>query len=125
MTYRPTKPERNRAIAEAYRAGALMSDIAREHGISLSRVSAIIRLEDAHLVGDEYRARQSATLRRRVTRPEARAKISAVMRRRWAAGERLGRRAIFCDDPAKREEYLALRDYGGAAYARKQMGIAA
>lgn len=127
MSKRARSPfgDRNRKIAKAYRAGALLRELADKYGLSQSRISYIVKQEGARLNLEDRRARCSAHSSRIAKDPEVRAKIAAAMRQRWAAGYPMGRKAILADDPERREEYLVLRDAFGAAYAREQMGLAA
>lgn len=116
---------RNAEIAQSYLAGEPMRSIAARFGISLSRVSYICKAQGARLDREALRARYAAHSRRNMNDPAIRAKISATIAKRWAAGHWAGRRKIFGDQPERREEYLVLRDAFGAAYARQAMGIAA
>lgn len=120
-----TKAERNKAIALAYQGGETMTELARRYGLSISRISYICRDQGARLSREELSRVQSHYARRNMNDPAIRAKISETISKRWAAGHWAGRRKIFANDPAKREDYLALRDNFGAAYARQAMGLAA
>lgn len=117
--------ERNRAIAAAYRSGKTLREIAAQYSLSPSRVSYIVKAQGASLTGEELRRRFSEAAKRTSNDPAVRAKISATISARWAAGHWAGRRKILGDDPERREDYLLLRDTYGAAYARRVMGIAA
>lgn len=119
------KVNRNAEIAASYRGGETMGVIAARHGISLSRVSYIIRNAGARLSREEWSRRHSDMCRRIARDPKVRAKIAATMRKRWADGLKAGRPRLFADDPVRRDEYLLLRDACGAAYARKAMGLSA
>ncbi len=116
---------RNAAIAAAYRGGALLRELAEEHGLSMSRISYIVKQQGARLTGEDLHRRCSQHSVRIARDPVVRAKIGASLRLRWQNGERVGRERILANDPARREDYLALRDACGAAYARQAMGISA
>lgn len=118
-------PERNAAIAKAYRKGDRLQDIADRHGISLSRASYIVKQQGARLTREEISKRYAERNRRNAQDPVIRAKIAETVKKRWAEGELRGRPVIFADDPARRYDYLNLRHAYGAAYAREAMGIAA
>lgn len=128
---RPINPEtrrktlRNRQLVEAYRGGASCSALAEKFGISQSRAYVIVKQSGVALSTEERSRRQAANSRRLMADAAHRAKISEGLRAYWAAGGKAGRKAIFADEPEKRDEYLLLRGYGGAAYARERMGLAA
>ena len=117
--------ERNARIVAEYRAGATLAQIGAAHGLCCSRISYILKTMGARLGPVERSRRNSEHNRRMMNDPVIRARISATMAARWAAGFRAGRPRLLADDPAKREEYLILRDACGAAYARAAYGLAA
>ena len=119
------QPERNAQIVAEYHAGATLLQVAARHGLSESRISYIVQMMGGRLTGEERGRRLSEYARQKMNDPAMRARISATMAARWAAGFRAGRPRLFADDPAKREEYLTLRDACGAAYARAALGLAA
>lgn len=118
-----SKTQRNIAIAAAYRGGAVMTVLAKQHGLSLTRISHIVWEMSAELDPAELRLRLGRSSRRNASAPAARAKISAAIRQRWADGLMSGRPTLFAYDTAKRGDYLALRRAYGAAYARDAMGL--
>lgn len=118
-----SKAQRNIAIAAAYRSGVVMTELAKQHGLSLSRISHIVWEQGAESTPAELRLRRGQSSRRNGGSPAARAKISAAIRQRWADGLMSGRPTLFADDTAKRGDYLALRRAYGAAYARDAMGL--
>lgn len=129
MSYDNTpKSERNRKIAAAYLAGVTMRELAEEYGVCPQRIDHIVQSQGAKLTYEQRRARHSANASRRQSDPAVRHSISVTLK---AANERrraMGlppRHAIFADDPARRAEYLTLRDTMGAAYARQAMGLSA
>lgn len=117
--------ERDRAIADAYRAGALMRDIACDFSLSISRVSGIVSAQGASLSREELARRSTITAKHNTGNPAVCAKIAEGVRAAWARGAPLGRKTIFADDPERRIDYLNMREAYGAAYAREVMGIAA
>jgi predicted DNA-binding protein YlxM (UPF0122 family) len=119
------QPERNKKIVKHYRDGMVMREIAEKFGISLSRVSYIVKAAGARRTREELSAVWSYHSRKNMSDPVIRAKHSAAIKARWDAGQGFGRPKLFADDPAKREDYLSLRDVYGAAYAREAMGLAA
>lgn len=121
--HRTTNPSRDREIAELYRGGMLLRELAEAYGLALSRISFIVKREGASCSPDELRRRMAASNRSRQRDPEVLAKISATVTRRWAEGR--GRPRILADRPEDRALYAKIRRYYGAAYAREQMGIAA
>ena len=118
-----SKAQRNIAIAAAYRSGVVMTELAKQHGLSLSRISHIVWEMNAELGPAELRVRRAKYSRHNASAPAARAKISAAISQRWADGLMSGRPTLFADDTAKRGDYLALRRAYGAAYARDAMGL--
>ena len=117
MTY-PTAV-RNASIAAAYHAGASAAELAALWGISGSRVWQI-----AHKLGGPLSpSERSRRLVRVGNVPQVRAKFSAAMQQRRAAGLPIGRPRMFPDDPDKREEWLDLSKAMGAVYAREAMGL--
>lgn len=122
---RSRHPERNAAIAKAYRDGDRLQDIADRHGISLSRASYIVKQQGARLSREEISQRYAERSRRIAQDPVIRAKIAETVRRKWECGELRGRKMLFADDPVRRYDYLNLRHAYGAQYAREVMGLAA
>lgn len=120
-----SRAERNRAIADAYRAGELQRDIAARFGISKSNVSVILAKEGARLPKVEIYRKTGIIGARTARDPVIRARIAEGVRKAWARGDNLGRKAILADDPVKRADYLVLREAYGAQYAREAMGLAA
>lgn len=134
-----TRAERDQAIAAAFKAGSTRTELARDYGLTPRRISQIAAAHGVH----RYDADQVAMgLRCRGGRPRdpQLARLSAEDRRFYkkvmqtfnaAYARQLlgickpGRKAMFVGDPAKRAEYLRLREKVGAAYARELMGIAA
>lgn len=119
----PVKHERNVAIAKAFLDGRTLASLAAEHGVCLTRIHYIVRGEGIRLGREAVYARINR--KGRVLGREHRANIQAALLKRSAAGKRNGPAPLFADDPAKREQYLLLRDAMGAAYARQAMGLAA
>lgn len=119
------KAARNAEIIRAYHAGATMTELARVHGVCISRVSKIIRDEGGRLPPEERARRHREATIKAMADPETRAKIRTAITARWADAKWAGRRMILGDDPERREDYLALRTAYGAAEAKRMMGLAA
>lgn len=117
--------ERNRKIAEAYLAGQSLASIGADHGISMTRAHQIAVANGGRISREERSRRFSAHSARIARDPEVRAKIAAKIKAKWDNGMPGGRRMIFANEPAKREDYLSLRTAYGAATARAMMGISA
>ena len=109
------KRARNRAIVKAFKAGEGIRSLAERHGICQSNVHRLIR---------QYGAQLSPEARsERFRRHNIAMWADPVIRARIIAAKSKPR--IFADDPVRREQYLTLQSYYGAAYAREQMGLAA
>ena len=123
---RPTHPERNAAIAADYKAGESLPCIAARYGLSPSRISYIALAQGVRFTGIEQARRIGSQGAANSRTAIVRERISQTVKQRWADGTlRGGRRRLFADDPARREDYLNLRSAMGAAYARQAMGVVA
>jgi hypothetical protein len=102
---------RDYAIREAYRTEPART-IAARFGLSVCRVRRIGRSEP----GQPYQP---------MTPEDHRRATLEGLRKAKADGRQVGRRRLFADDPAKREEYFTLRYAGySAREARAAMGLA-
>lgn len=125
MTY-GKKPERNAAICRRFHSGESVRSIAADLGLSHSAVWAVIA-RYAPLTDEQRTERLVEYCRKNLLRPEIVARSREGMKRRieregiW----NVGRKKVLAHDPAKREDYLALRRAYGAKYAREALGVAA
>ncbi len=119
----PAKTERNAAMLADYNAGEWVPDIAAKYGIHPTNAYRILRRDgafgDVEKVAGRIRLRNQAIAR---TERVSQAKREAMLMR-WRSGMMRHKPKLFADDPAKRDDYLALRNTYGAAYAREAMGV--
>lgn len=125
MTYNNTpKTERNLGIVADFLAGASYSVLAAKHGLHPSRIYAIIKASGNTLSYEQCCARKARFAKIRAGNERIMERQRASIKARRDAGLPWGRRPIFAEDQEKREQYIALREAMGAAYAREQMGLA-
>lgn len=103
---------RNDAIREAYQTETARA-IAARYGLTVRRVRMIVRGE-------------TKTCKRPVSSEEHQRATSEGLRKAKAEGRQVGRRRLFADDPARRDEYFTFRHAGySAAEARAAMKLTA